>query len=78
MATIEIENNGSLLNRSAVRVKLMQEARDNSPSGVGAYHWNLAGDSLRVSKETLDKLERALLSAIRAHVQGLQRKGKTL
>jgi hypothetical protein len=60
----------SLLNRSTVRAKLIQEARD------GRYYWQQFDP--RVSEATLDLIERATLSAIRNHVSKLPSKGKTI
>jgi hypothetical protein len=67
------ENNGdpsSLLNKSACRAKLIQEARDSK------FYWRQFEP--RVSAETLAMAERALLSWIRNHVSKLPSKGKTI
>lgn len=62
----------SLINAAACKRKLIQEARNV------AYHWKLAGEGIRVSKETLAMLERTVHTTIIKHVTNLQRKGKTI
>ena len=57
----------SLINRAAVKARLLEVA-----SNTRAQKFE------RVSKQTLDKMERRVEEAILHHVKGVPSKGKTL
>ena len=57
----------SLINRAAVKARLLEVAKEKR-----------AKDFKRVSKQTLDKMERKVEAAIQFHISSVPSKGQTL